>query len=281
MKSVTPLICLLLLVPGIAPCAHAADIPDIASVPMDLALPSVAGGEPVPGVRVLQTLPAYKDTSIRHMLYLPTDWVKGKSYPVIVEYAGNSRTVVGGVPCLGYGISGGKDFIWLVLPYVGKDHCSETNTWWGDLGATVSYCKDAVRMVCKEWGGDSGNVFLAGFSRGSIACNVIGLYDDEIAGLWRGFICHSHYDDGRWSGTNADGALERLKRLGGKPQFISNEVPVVEKEKIEQYLKRVCPEGQFTFMTLPYLNHTETWVLRDINERKVIREWVEKLLPGS
>jgi hypothetical protein len=261
--------------------AGAADPSDITLVPTDLAVPQTVEGEPAPGRKVFQTLPAYKGTHVRHALYLPADWEKGKTYPVIIEYAGNSRTVAGGESCLGYGISGGKGFVWANLPYVGKDLRSETNTWWGDLGATVSYCKEAVRSICREWGGDSNNVFIAGFSRGAIACNVIGLHDDEIAGLWRGFICHSHYDDGRWSGTDAKGALVRIRRLGEKPQFISNEVPVVEKEKIEQYLKRIYPDGRFTFVTLPYTNHTETWVLRDIKERKMVRGWLSNMLKAQ
>ncbi len=257
---------------------HPARQPDISLVPADLAVPGLIDGEPAPGKRVLQALPAYRETSVHHALYLPTDWEKGKKYPVLVEYAGNGRTVAGGQPCLGYGISGGTGFVWATLPYVGQDRHSETKTWWGDLGATVSYCKETVRLICREWGGDSNNVFIAGFSRGSIACNVIGLHDDEIAGLWKGFICHSHYDDGRWSGTDAAGAMERIRRLGKKPQFISNEIPVVEKEKIEQYLGKIYPAGNFTFVTLPFTTHTETWVLRDTEERKTLRDWVNKLV---
>jgi hypothetical protein len=46
-------------------------------------------------------------------------------------------------------------------------------------------------------------VFIAGFSRGAIACNFIGLRDDEIASLWCGFVVHSHYEGVRdWPGSD-------------------------------------------------------------------------------
>ena len=41
------------------------------------------------------------------------------------------------------------------------------------------------------------------------------------------------------------GASQRIKRLGKIPQLISNEVPVVEKEKIESYINSVFPEEIF------------------------------------
>lgn len=94
---------------------------------------------------------------------------------------------------LGFGISGGKAVIWLCLPYISKDHKNNQRKWWGDVEATADYCKQAARKVCADYGGEPAHVFLAGFSRGAIACNFIGLHDHEIASLWRGFICHSHY----------------------------------------------------------------------------------------
>ena len=201
-----------------------------------------------------------------------------KKHPLIVEYAGNGRTVASGKSCLGYGISGGQNFIWLCLPFVSEDGQRDSETWWGDIDATVSYCKESVAAVGEQWGADPQSVFLVGFSRGAIVCNVIGLHDESVAKLWRGMICHSHYDEGRWKGTDAAGASQRIKRLGKIPQLISNEVPVVEKEKIESYIKSVFPEGDFTFVDLPFDEHTETWILQDSEERRLIRQWVRQKL---
>jgi len=174
-------------------------------------------------------LPAYKGTDLYHTLYLPSDWNQNEKYPVIVEYAGNMlKNRKGSVDeCnLGYRISGGKGNIWVCLPFVDKAKGQNASTWWGDTEATVDYCKQTVKQVCTEFGGGSSNFFIAGFSRGSIACNYEGLYDDAIASLWKRFICHSHYDGvENWNYRNSDGAdaLIRLKRLGLRTQFISQE----------------------------------------------------------
>jgi len=271
MRNTFSLILIVLFGIALPPCG-AADTSN------DLTIPEVIDDVPTPGKRVLQSLPAYRNTSVRHSLFLPTDWVPNKKYPLIVEYAGNGRTVASGKPCLGYGISSGQNFIWLCLPFVSEDSQRDSETWWGDIDATVRYCKESVAAVCEQWCADPQSVFLVGFSRGAIACNVVGLHDDSIAKLWRGMICHSHYDDGRWKGTDVAGASQRIKRLGKIPQLISNEIPVVEKEKIESYVKSVFPEGDFTFVDLPFDEHTETWILQDSKERRFVREWVRQKL---
>ena len=67
------------------------------------------------------------------------------------------------------------------MPFVDLKTEKNAATWWGDVAATVDYCKETVRSICDDYGGDSSAVFIAGFARGSIACNYIGLHDDEIA----------------------------------------------------------------------------------------------------
>ena len=229
------------------------------------------------------TLPSYRDTEVYHALYLPTDWEAGKRFPVIVEYAGNgSYSNRFGDVCdgkvesckLGYGASGGKGFIWVCAPYISSDHLRNQLQWWGDIEATVGYCTGVVNQICSSYGGDSSAVFIAGFSRGSIACNYIGLHNDVVAGLWRGFICHSHYDGVRkWGYADSDllSAAARLARLKGRPQFISHEGSVSE---TQAYLTNACPNGRFTFVPLPYRNHTDLWTLRDISERAALRTWL-------
>ena len=258
-------------------CLHAMDLERV--VP-DLIIPSVTDQAPAPGLRVRQVSTNYTGTGVHHVLYLPTDWKKGKRYPVIVEYAGNkwressAGTVEGSK--LGYGISGGKGIIWVCMPFVDKTNLTNAVTWWGDVDATVAYCKQTIRRICEEYGGDSSNVFLAGFSRGAIACNYIGLHDDEIASLWRGFICHSHYDGVRqWAYVASDrkSAAERLNRLGCRPQFISHETSI---DETKAYLAEAYPAGKFTFQVLPFPDHTDSWVLRDTLERQALRAWFKK-----
>jgi len=254
---------------------------DIESVRPDLVTPSATDHAPAPGKRVRQINKNYAGTEVYHLLYLPTDWVKGKKYPVIVEYAGNRwRNSPGTVEGsnLGYGISGGKGVIWICMPFVDKKNQMNATTWWGEVEATVEYCKKTVNRICTEYGGDSSAVFIAGFSRGAIACNYIGLHDDEIALLWRGFICHSHYDGVKkwgYAGSDRNAAATRLRRLGNRPQFISQEKSV---DATKTYLENAFPSGNFTFQAMSFPNHTDSWVLRDIPERKLLQDWFNQVL---
>ena len=198
-----------------------------------------------------------------------------------MEYAGNKWKHGPGTveSCdLGYGITGGKDVIWVSMPYVDTKKKMNAAKWWGNVAATVEYCKLTVQRVCREYGGDASALFIAGFSRGSIACNYIGLHDDEIAALWKGFICHSHYDGVRkwaYKGSDRASAAIRLKRLGSRPQFISQERSV---DATRAYLKERHPAGNFTFLAMSFSEHTDTWAHRDIPERKAVRKWFRKVL---
>lgn len=259
---------------------------DIDSILQDLFTPQISEGLPRPGVRVRQVNQGYENTEIYHTIYLPEDWEQGKKYPVIVEYAGNKwkdspGTVEGSN--LGYGISEGKGVIWICIPFVDVANAKNALNWWGDVNATVEYCKKTVNRVNMEYGGDPSSVFLAGFSRSAIACNFIGLYDEEIAALWRGMICHSHYDGVKqwaYEGSDKESALSRLVRLKGTPQFISHENNNFGKELLvtKEYLTRALPDGQFTFHSASFKNHTDTWVLRNTEDRRVIRKWFYNLL---
>jgi len=237
---------------------------DLSTIPPDLVTPPVTEGEPTPGRRVRMGLLGYEATAVHHALYLPTDWLVIGSWPVIVEYAGNRwRTSPGTVDGsnLGYGISGGAGAIWLSLPYVDAENACNATTWWGDVAATVDYCIRAVRRTCADFGGDPDRVVLAGFSRGSIACNFIGLHNDEISSLWRAFVYHSHYEGVRpwpYPGSDRQSARTRLRRLGNRQQFISHEASV---EETRTYLNEAYPTGSFAFHALPFDDHTDTWVI--------------------
>ncbi len=278
---------------AVAFASPAAELPDLKSVPKDLETPRMVEGAPRPGLRVKAVTPGYETTAVHHALYLPSNWSLDKKFPVIFEYAGNGNysnkfgdvslgTVDGSN--LGYGISGGSNFIWVCLPYVKitNNQLANANVWWGDVETTVTYCKRTVRYVCEKFGGDTNALFLAGFSRGAIACNFLGLHDEEIAKLWRGFIAHSHYDGVKttWPYTGADraSALTRLQRLHGRPQFITQEGSTAV---TKSYLAQVAENGAFTFVDIPYRNHRDDWVLRDILERRRVREWIADVLKDS
>jgi len=271
------------------------DLIDLNSLPEDLIPPPAVNEAPSPGKRVWIRPPGFH---VEFPLYLPTDWQLDRQFPVIIEYPGNGNYHNALGDCctgrmedcaLGYGIGGGSRFLWACLPFVSPDSAEHQLEWWGDVDATLLYCAGAVDLLCSVYGGDRQRVFLAGFSRGSIACNFIGLHTDEIASIWRGFICHSHYDGvyaWPYPGCDEAAAIQRLLRLGDRPQWISHEATNLltggdyvsrPLEDARQWLSRVCPTGQFTFRTLPFLNHTDRWVLRDIPERDILREWINSV----
>jgi hypothetical protein len=271
----------------------------------DLQLPVLENGMASPGKRVAVVPTEYKGTDVHHIQYLPTDWdkdwrKKGLSWPVIIEYTGNKYPTSGSTgevegAALGYGLSSGK-FIWAVLPFVAKDHNHNEVTWWGDEQATVEYAKRNVPRICREYGGDSSRVFLCGFSRGAIAVNYIGLYDDDIARLWCGFISHDHYDGVReWKGTAwgsplADyraSAIQRLNRLQGRPVLICQNGGTSD---VEEYLSDYINLANFTFLDVPVTKifpqipndltihpHTDRWMFVDSRERRQVWKWMEKV----
>jgi hypothetical protein len=263
---------------------------DVRAVPPDLTTPPMTAGEPFPGRLVKAVTAGYESTGVYHALYLPTNWKPHQLYPVIVEYAGNgsytnrygdySNGSVEGSN-LGYGISAGENFIWVCLPFVAVTNGVKSNAryWWGNVEETVTYCERTVRAVCKRYGGDTNAVILAGFSRGAIAGNYIGLHNDEIASLWRAFVLHSHYDGviTNWHYADADrtSALGRLQRLKGRPQFISQEGST---EATRIYLQQTGIKAPFTFQALNYRNHCDDWVLRDLPERHQLRAWLQSVL---
>ena len=245
-------------------------------LPTDLTVPVVQSGSPAPGKR----LQAEKGT---HLIYLPTDWSKEKTWPVIVEYPGNGGfsnklgdvsdgTAAGCV--MGYGLSAGKDYIWVSMPFVNADG-TEATKWWGDVETTKRYCIDTVRAICKDYHGDPKRVVLMGFSRGAIACNYIGLHDDKIAALWCGMLCHSHYDGVRegwgYAGADRQSALIRLKRLNGRPQWISHEQTTAP---TQAWLKSTGISGTWEFHPLPFSNHSARWTLCDLPIRTQARAWL-------
>ena len=270
----------LLLLPSLL---VAAELPDIQSVPPDLVVPALSEDTPAAGKRVRHD---------RNILYLPTDWKADTKWPVIVELAGNGGyknkygDVSTGLPegsNLGYGLSGGKGFIWLCVPYLNAKGDQIAITWWGnkpsyDPQPTLKHLRESVQSLCRDFSGDETKVVLAGFSRGAIACNYLGLHDDETAKLWCAFFAYSHYDGvHKWPypGSDRESALTRLKRLGNRPQFICGEG--ANAKQTEAYLRPLAPQADLTFLGTGFRNHNDAWTLRPSSARDKAREWLKRV----
>jgi len=242
--------------------------------------PALTEGQPAPGAFVKQTAAEYAGTQVYHGLYLPTDWTPGGRYPVIVEYAGNHSPPIctGKVDdcLLGFCQSGGKGFIWLVLPMVNTKERKNQLDWWGDVEATVEYCKTNVRRVCRQYGGDESAVFVTGFSRGAIACGFLGLHDDDVASLWAGFLPHSHHDGGNFT---AGGARERVARIAGRPSFLT--WGSLDGGKRNSLIgKQMLEEMGFPAVAIEIegLDHSDLWIEQDCPTRRTMRQWIDHVI---
>lgn len=279
-----------------ATLACAEELPDISTVAPDLTVPEMTTGVPEAGKRVRYTTPGWEGTEVYGALYLPVEWKAGGRFPVIVEWAGNGdyHNAFGDISTgkvegsrLGYGVTEGKQCIWISVPYLNHAGTANVIKWWGDAPEydaepTLAYCRATVKHVCEKFGGDPQRVVLAGFSRGAIACNFLGLHDDATAGLWRGFICYSQYDGVRttWPYPGADraSALMRLDRLKGRSQFICGEAG--NAVETERYLRETgsWDKGAFTVVGTGFRNHNDAWVLRPSEARVKLREWLQDVL---
>lgn len=273
--------------------AQSQEWPDIRTIDADLVVPAMADIEPASGRRVRRSLPGRDASKIYHALYLPGDWSEEQSLPVIVEYSGNGgyRDPLGDVctgrpeDCnFGYGLSAGEGFIWICLPYLNNEGTEVAATWWGnppeyDPKATLNYCHEAINDICAKFNGDRQKIILCGFSRGAIACNYLGLYDDETANLWRAFVPCSHYDGvRRWPYPHSDvmSASTRLARLGDRPQFICGEKN--QTEETRRYLTASGHSENLTFLSTGFRNHSDQWILRPSPARDSLRSWLKGIV---
>jgi hypothetical protein len=283
MKTLTTIMIHLGLIVSALPALHAADDN---STSKDLVTPEMTEQEPAAGRRVRQVAIEYVGSAVYHALYLPVDWKPEGKYSVIVEYTGNKFPACGSTgevkdANLGYGLTGGKDFIWVAMPYIEKGGKENAVTWWGDKQATVEYCKANLPRICQRFGGDSESIFICGFSRGAIGASYIGLADDEIAAFWKGMITHDHFDgDKSWNYPESDreSALIRLARLKGRPvlacgvgsDFLSDHSDLAKvtflRPPIEQLFK--IPEGKVIHP------HTDLWMHRESEFRDQARQWL-------
>ncbi|WP_010135901.1 hypothetical protein [Ochrovirga pacifica] len=264
-----------------------------------LTVPVLLHQKPAAGKRVKVIPPKYAATDLFYSLYLPEGYQKNKKYPVIVEYTGNyypPTQSTGNLKdaSLGYAIAKNIEAIWICLPFVTKDY-KQALKWWGDEQNTIDYALENIKDVCLQYNGNSGQVFLIGFSRGAIAVNYIGLHNDAIADVWRGFFSHDHYDgEQKWGKYWAKDlpsyraqAKIRAQRLKGRAALISN-----HQKEVKKYIDG---NGLSDFGTFTYLKpdvhkatkeqnlhvHNDRWLLTQLDDAKSVFNWFQNSLNKS
>ncbi|MEY4186504.1 MAG: hypothetical protein RIT02_1538 [Planctomycetota bacterium] len=269
--------------------------PEQRSVVADLQVPRAESGAVGAGRRILFA-PDPARPQLRCALWLPTDWSSARRWPVFVELPGNGgyRDARGdecsGLPedCnLGYGLTEGRGWIWLCLPFLNAAGDQPALTWWGDAPqhrpeATVQFWQLAVQSICQQFQGSAECVVLAGFSRGAIACNALGLHDDRTAGLWTAFLPCSHYDGVRqwpFPGSDRPSAAQRIRRLNGRPQLILGEGS--QTVETERYLRTVLSgepgDCGIRLHSTGFINHSDGWSLRPCKARETARRWLGEI----
>jgi len=135
-----------------------------------------------------------------------------------------------------------------------------------------------VAYILGAFNGDAARVVLAGFSRGAIGVNYIGLGDDETAALWAGSIAYAHYDgqpeDLRWPypDNTAAAGYGRLKRLGRRPHFVCSELDSTLNQT-KPYIEAAGFPVNATYVPTGFCNHNSEWVLRPSPAREQLRQW--------
>jgi len=218
-------------------------------------------------------------TQIYSALYLPKTWNRNKKYPVIVEFPGNlyytGSVHSTGRPeqcTIGYGMSKNEEVIWVSVPFVDYNLKKNIEDGWGNADNTVDYTLKMVNEIVSKFGGDKDNIVLTGFSRGAIACGYIGLRNDTIAALWKGFHVCQHYDGDGWHGASMVGAKERAKRIKNRPVF--------ETDNNQEELKAMFKEAgiNVSYASSGLKSHATAMFLDDRPSTINLRNWYTQLI---
>jgi hypothetical protein len=255
------------------------EAPEWRRPPGRIDVPAVEDAVPAPGKRVRYRLNGDEKSAIYSIVQLPQDWQSGRRYPVIVELPGNIYIAPAcystGLPdqcVIGHGITKGKGAICLGLPFVDRKADAIVENGWGNPDDTAEYVMRMVETVCQQFGGDRKNVVLTGFSRGAIACGYIGLRNDRIAGLWKGFHACQHYDGGGWNGATLPGALERAVRFQGKSVFQTDN----PQEKYQPVMDAMKTHATWAQSGLNF--HSTAMFLDDRPSTQQLRKWFWSLV---
>ncbi|MBT4821017.1 MAG: hypothetical protein HN742_13110 [Lentisphaerae bacterium] len=248
-----------------------------------LDVPPMTEDLPAAGRRVRYQLPGDAGTSIYCVLYLPLDWQKGKSCPVVAEYPGNiflnARCYSTGRPeqcVMGYGMTEGKGTIWVSLPFINRaaGDIAESGFGANDGEDTTSYAIDLIEDICRNWGGDRDNLVLSGFSRGAIACGYIGLRNERIGAFWKGFSACQHYDGSAWHQSNMKDAVQRAERFTGRAIFQTDN----SQKKYQPVVDATTPSVAWTWANSGLRFHATAMFLDERPSTRQLRQWFRDLV---
>jgi alpha-L-fucosidase 2 len=296
---------------------------DVRAVLPDLYTPPMSSSAPGPGRRVAATTPGWPANAY-HAVYLPPAWSNASTaplLPLIVELAGNGpwASPYGDVSLgrpegsnLGFGITAGVGAVWVSVPMLTAGGDFVETWWWGcpavppftgappvtpgesaghcvsafNITPSIRFLADTVRHATRAYRADPARVVIAGFSRGAVGVNYLGLADDDVASLWAASIAYAHYDgqpmDAKNPYPNAGppASYDRLRRLGRRPQYIVAELngSIVE---TAPYINASGVSVNAIFAETGFCNHNDGWTLRPSAARDALRAWFWAVVGGA
>jgi lysophospholipase L1-like esterase len=251
--------------------------------------PLMITGNPTPGQLVKQYGEETVSQNIYHALYLPKNYTPGKLYPVIVEYPCNEWYGLTGKvedANMGYYLSGGQDYIWVIMPVIDSASLNNLNTGWGSNSNTIKYLKTNLRKVLETYGGDPSKVILTGFSRGAVNCNFMGTNNDDVADIWLGFLPFAHMDGGLIPDHTDTNGMTRVGRTYGRSTFVAygEKDDAGSKNSLVGYNNLMNWGYPTEKCAIPDMTHTDLWVKFDNPSRQKARKWLQDTIlnhPGT
>jgi hypothetical protein len=242
------------------------------------------------GQREWQHLAAYSAyDSVRHVVYLPTDYNTETYYPLLIELPGNMNNAAGGtvdtgLPIIGYGLTRGVGAIWANTPFLTTDGDSIAYSYWGNSSAlsypsaTITYIYALLDTLIKSYHIDTNRILLLGFSRGGQGISNVGLaqYDTlykKFQALW---YC-SGTDGYQWyTYVNYSERNKRMRNEGGIPALMTygeNDAALLPESfnRTDSILHQTF-KSPTTRITIPGYGHNNTWCL-DTSLTIGIRKW--------
>jgi len=243
-----------------------------------LTVPEVEEGVSFPGKRVRVYLPEYPEAY--YVLLLPYNYTDRIKLPVIFESPGNPCLKGSdGLPdtsCLGYGICHGIDYIWVCVPFVTNTGSILRSYWGKDPLSTVSFWLAVLDDLNSKFRIANDKIVLAGFSRGAVSTSYIGNYNDEISSKWCAYFAHSHFDG--CCQTLLGSSDERINRIQKKKVLITvGEKDIAKKCSQGAYEKLIKKGCSATYIEVPDLKHSPSWILEDSESAYKAREWLRDL----
>lgn len=244
----------------------------VANEQQHLTSPEIETGLPRPGHRVRVSIEDYPDAN--YDIYLPYNFTNTGKWPVIFE-----------IPCaddahdatvIGFGISEGKDYIWVSVPYIDHDGKIESGAWTLEPSYTEKFWLAVLKDLKNKYPIDDRKIIIAGFSLGGAGVSGFGNWSSEISSKWAAYFSQSHFDGCclNFPG-NSD---ERINRIDKRKVLVcAGERDTAKTCSKNAYTKLVSKGVPATYIEIVNWDHFPDWTLTNSQSAQQARNWLNTL----